>query len=202
MITLIDYGASNLASVERALERVGAASLRCRGGEAMSGARAIVLPGVGHFGTLARALDERGFRRPLTEALRRGVPFLGICLGMHALWERSVETADLEGLGFFAGSVVNLPEQVKRPHIGWNRVHWPGRSPSLLLRGVGPDEHFYFAHSYAAGAPATASSSLCDYGMPFAATVEASHVFGVQFHPEKSGAAGLKVLGNFVELAR
>jgi glutamine amidotransferase len=186
VIALIDYGAGNVTSVERALKRVGAQTMRCASGEALRGARAIVLPGVGHFGHLVRTIDERGLRAPLLDALRRGVPFLGICLGMQFLYEGSDEAPDAHGLGLLAGRVKRLASP-KLPHMGWNQVGgtW-----------------LYFAHSYAVPADAEAVTEQAEYGEPFAAALARGTLRGVQYHPEKSGRAGEALLRAFAELVR
>lgn len=198
-LALVDYGAGNLPSVERALARLGAATERAGAAGALVGADAIVLPGVGHFGHLASALDARGLREPLLAAIGRKVPFLGICLGMQALWEGSDEAPEARGLGLLGGRVTALPAHVKLPHMGWNRL--VPKLPSRLLAGVPGDAYVYFAHSYAGPAGAEAVS-VCDYGSGFAAVIERGAVFGVQFHPEKSGPVGATVLGNFLSAAR
>ena len=188
MIALIDYGAGNVTSVERALGRVGARTLRVASGDALraAGARAIVLPGVGHFGHLVRTVDERGLRAPLLDALASGVPFLGICLGMQFLYEGSDEAPDAKGLGVLRGRARRLASP-KLPHMGWNRV--------------GAD-WLYFAHSYAVPAGAEAVTQTAEYGEAFAAAVARGTLRGVQFHPEKSARAGEALLRTFVEFAR
>lgn len=200
IVTLVDYGAGNLASVERALERLGSTSRRAQSPEQIERAGALLLPGVGHFAALIRSLDERGLREPLCAAIRRGVPFLGICLGLQALYESSEEAADVKGLNIFAGSVRELPADVKLPHMGWNQVKKV--RDSIALRGVPDDAYFYFAHSYAAaGTDPRAVATSC-HGVPFAAAVERENVWAVQFHPEKSAATGAIVLQNFLNFAQ
>ncbi len=196
-VAVVDYGAGNVPSVERALARLGAATERVAGPEALGTAEAIVLPGVGHFATLAAALDARDLRRPLLDAIGRGVPFLGICLGLQALWAGSDEAPAACGLGLLVGRVAALPPTVKLPHMGWNRVERRGPTASRLLAGLPDDAYLYFAHSYA-GPAGEAAVAVCDYGSTFAAVVERDNVFGVQFHPEKSGAVGAAVLANFL----
>lgn len=199
-VALVDYGAGNLPSVERALQKLGVVSRRCPAPDGLADADAVILPGVGHFAALAAALDGRGLRQPLLDAIARGVPFLGICLGLQALWEGSDEAPAANGLGLLAGRVAALPSGVKLPHMGWNRLRrLPGRE-TRLLEGVPPDAFVYFAHSYAGTAPDTVA--VCDYGTTFTAAFERGTVFGVQFHPEKSGAVGTMVLNNFLETAR
>lgn len=199
-VTLIDYGAGNVASVERALQRLGAESQRAAAPESLGSAEALILPGVGHFAALIRALDERGLRAPLLKALRRGVPFLGICLGLQALYDSSEEAPELHGLRIFHGRIRALPASVKLPHMGWNQLRLVGKS--RLLQGIAPEAHFYFAHSYAVAADTTAHSvATCTHGSEFLAVLEQDNINAVQFHPEKSGAPGAQLLSNFLRLA-
>jgi len=199
-ISVVDYGASNLPSVERAFEKLGAATERASTAEQIARAEAIVLPGVGHFGAFVEGLRQRELAGPLEEARKRGTPILGICLGMQALFARSEEAPEEAGLHFFAGDVRALPVTVKSPHIGWNQVR--ATRESTLLRGIGAEDYFYFAHSYAALAEAEQTVAACDHGVAFAAAIECGNVMGVQFHPEKSGETGARVLRNFLEAAR
>jgi imidazole glycerol phosphate synthase glutamine amidotransferase subunit len=198
-VTLIDLGAGNVASVERALARIGAASVRTRSPEGVATAKVLLLPGVGHFSALVRGLDDHLLRRPLLDAIDRGVPFLGICLGLQALYESSDEAPNFKGLGVLPGRVRALPSTVKLPHMGWNRIRLLKDSP--LLRGIAPDSHFYFAHTFAASFPSEAVAATCSHGAEFVATIERRNVFAVQFHPEKSGDAGSRLLRNFLSLA-
>ncbi len=200
-VALIDYGAGNVASVERALNRLGTESTRASTPECLANAAALVLPGVGHFAALIRALDERGLRVPLLEALQRGVPFLGICLGLQALYDSSEEAPDLRGLQLLPGKIQALPANVKLPHMGWNQLKMTG--PSRLLDGIPRDAHFYFAHSYAAKVENRGGDEVatCTHGSEFTAVLERDNINAVQFHPEKSGAAGAQLLQNFLRLA-
>jgi imidazole glycerol-phosphate synthase subunit HisH len=199
-VTLLDYGAGNLPSVERAFERLGVATERATTPESISRASAIVLPGVGHVAALIRALDTLGLRGPLCEAVRRGVPFLGICLGLQVLFASSEEAPELSGLNLFDGSVRALPSAVKLPHMGWNQLH--RARESRLLRGLADDAWFYFAHSYAAREPGACVVAICTHGAEFAAVIERDNISAVQFHPEKSGSSGASVFANFLEMAR
>ena len=200
-VTLIDYGAGNATSVERALHRLGVQSIRSSAPECIANAEALVLPGVGHFAALVRALDERSLRAPLLDAFARGVPFLGICLGLQALYETSDEAPELRGLGVFPGNVRALPSTVKLPHMGWNQVRT--ERASRLLQGVDPHAYFYFAHSYAAANREGNKeiAATCSHGSEFVAVLESENIFAVQFHPEKSGLAGARLLQNFQRLA-
>lgn len=197
-IALIDYGAGNVCSVERALHKLGAQSAKASKPECFRIAETLILPGVGHFAALIRALDERSLRTPLLDALKRGVPFLGICLGLQALYDSSEEAPDLHGLQILSGKVRALPANVKLPHMGWNQVRHVGNS--RLLEGIDPNAHFYFAHSYGAIAAANGSCTVatCTHGSEFVAVLERENINAVQFHPEKSGAPGARLLHNFL----
>jgi imidazole glycerol phosphate synthase glutamine amidotransferase subunit len=198
-VTLIDYGAGNVTSVERALRRLGAAS-ECSGSpERIAKAEALLLPGVGHYASLIRALDERALRGPLLDAIQRGVPFLGVCLGLQALYETSEEAPELTGLKLFPGSIRALPAAVKLPHMGWNQLRLT--RPSRLLEGISADAYFYFAHSFATANANGEAVALCNHGADFAAVIERGNIFGVQFHPEKSAEAGAQLLRNFLRIA-
>jgi len=198
-IAVIDYGAGNVASVERALQKLGVTPERITGPEELPGASAIILPGVGHYAAIIRALDTQNLRTPLLESLSRGTPFLGICLGLQALFASSEEAPLLAGLGLFSGAVRALPPTVKLPHMGWNRLRI--LNPSPLLEKISDADYFYFAHTFAARTTAETSAATCDYGEPFTAVLQRANVFATQFHPEKSGAAGARILQNFLRLA-
>ncbi len=200
ILTLVDYGAGNLPSVERGLRRLGAETRRATTGAELAGVEAVVLPGVGHFHALARALAQNGLGAALRAQVDRGVPLLGICLGLQAFYERSEESPEEPALGWLAGVVKPLPTGVKLPHMGWNQLK--RRGTSALLAGIPEEAWFYFAHSYAALDIGPEVVAVCDYGVPFVAVIERGRLYGVQFHPEKSGTAGAAVLRNFLELAR
>lgn len=199
-VSIVDYGAGNLPSVERAFAALGAETERVTSSDAVRGAAAIVLPGVGHFSAFVEGLQERELTEALLEAIRAEMPVLGICLGMQALYEASEEAAGARGLALIGADVRALPRDVKSPHIGWNQVRRVRES--RLLRGVAEDAYFYFAHSYAAPVTERETAAVCDHGFPFTAVVECGRMMGVQFHPEKSGTAGAQVLANFLETAR
>ena len=198
-VTIIDYGAGNVPSVERALQRLGAETQRTNTPECIAKAKAIVLPGVGHFAALIRALDAQKIRQTLLESIRQGAPYLGICLGMQVLFESSEEAPGLQGLGLLPGEVRALPSKVKLPHMGWNQI--AASCESRLLRGINSSAYFYFAHSYGASDLNGPTVAACFHGTSFAAVVERQNTCGVQFHPEKSGDAGLRVLENFLRIA-
>jgi glutamine amidotransferase len=206
VIAIVDYGACNLNSVKKAFAHLGAEVTVTAKSEAVAAADKIVLPGVGHFSALA-ALDRAGLREALMKGIFAGKPFLGICLGMQWMFDGSEEAPDLAGAGLFPGICRQFPGQVKSPHAGWNSLAVLGSSPSgpppskesRLLRHLPPDSFVYFTHSF--HAPVTESTSATtEYGLPFSAAVERDNIFGVQFHPEKSGMAGLLILKNFCEV--
>lgn len=199
IVTLIDYGAGNVTSVARALHKVGADVRLTSSPSDIASAACLVLPGVGHCAALLSSLDAHVLRAPLHDALSRGTPFLGICLGLQALYSRSAEAPELPGLDVFHADVAHLPKNVKLPHMGWNQVR--STRASSLLEDISPNDYFYFAHSFAAPANGKESAATCEHGCEFAAVVESGRTFGVQFHPEKSGAAGAKLLANFLRLA-
>ena len=198
-VAIVDYGAGNVPSVERALRKLGATAERVSTAERLADAKAIILPGVGHYAALIRALDERGLRAPIVESLLRGTPFLGICLGLQALYQSSEEAPNLAGLGILPGKICALPDSVKLPHMGWNRLNV--QRESRLLAGLNGDDYFYFAHTFAAGGSNGETVASCEYGAEFGAVVEVGRMCAVQFHPEKSGSAGAKLLGNFLRMA-
>jgi glutamine amidotransferase len=197
--TLIDYGAGNVSSVERALRRLGAEVRITDQPEELTAATCLILPGVGHCAALLNSLDAHGLRLPLLTAISRGTPFLGICLGLQALYKSSAEAPALHGLDLLHGRVEQLPRNVKLPHMGWNQVR--RLRDCRLLNEVPLDAYFYFAHSYAAPADGPATAATSEHGREFTAILETGRIFGVQFHPEKSGAPGVLILHNFLRLA-
>ena len=196
-VTVIDYKAGNLTSVLKALHHLGAEVVVTDNDLSLvDSAGRLVLPGVGHFAA-TRRLDDTGLTSAIRAAIARGVPFLGICVGMQWLYSGSTEAPDQPGLAYFADACSRFPEcNQKVPHVGWNSLDV--RQNSHLLAGVDPGEYVYFTHSYRA--PVTADTAATShYIEPFAAAVERGNVMGVQFHPEKSGTTGLRILRNFLE---
>lgn len=195
-ISLVEYDAGNLPSVERALARQGVETERAASPESIAAARALILPGVGHFGQLMRTLGSRGLLAPIRGAIGDGVPLLGICLGLQALFTSSAEAPEDRGLDIIPGPVSALPVTAKLPHMGWNQLRQI--RPSALLEGIPANAYFYFAHSYAALDAGESAIATCEHEVPFVAALERQNLFAVQFHPEKSGDAGARVLANFV----
>jgi len=200
MIAIFDYGAGNLQSVKNTLDAIGASYELTRDSAGLRRASKIILPGVGHFGQMMRALDDLGVRETLIRRIRGGVPFLGICLGLQALFTLSEEAPDERGLGIFEGTVArfqsgSLQSQERIPHMGWNQVT-PCRK-THLLRDAGSSPFLYFAHSYYCPVVA-ATAATCDYIVPYTAVLESENVCGVQFHPEKSGVIGQTIVRNFI----
>jgi glutamine amidotransferase len=196
VIALLDYGAGNLTSVRKALTTVGADFSTPSAPGDLAAATAIVIPGVGHFGATRAITPE--WRDAILAAVAGGTPLLGICLGLQYLFDGSDEAPELSGLGLFKGRCTLLPPRVKVPHVGWNGLST--RRRSRLLEGITDGTQVYFTHSYAA--PITrAAAATTEHGARFASVVEHERIFGVQFHPEKSSDAGLRVLRSFVEIS-
>ena len=193
MIAIFDYGAGNLRSVQNTLDELGCEYSLIRDSAGLRAADKILLPGVGHFGQMMRSLDDLGVRQTLIERIHAGVPFFGICLGMQALFETSEEAPEVRGLGIYPGSVVRFTGGQRIPHMGWNELDV--RPGAKLIRAR---THVYFAHSYYVPLNERASAT-CTYGPVYTAAIESANVYGVQFHPEKSGAAGLAIVRNFLE---
>jgi imidazole glycerol-phosphate synthase subunit HisH len=197
MIAIFDYGAGNLRSVQNTLAELNAAYTLVRDAAALHDATKIILPGVGHFGQMMRALDALSVRSALLDRIAAGVPFLGICLGLQALFESSEEAPEVRGLGLYPGVVRRFPAAARVPHMGWNELEL--RRESKLVRQLPAPPFVYFAHSYYVPANDLAAAS-CTYAKPYTAVLECNNVFGVQFHPEKSGPVGLQIVRNFLEL--
>lgn len=196
MIAIVDYGAGNLNSVRKAFDYLGADEVVTDQPATIAAADKIVFPGVGHFSSL-QVLDRTGLREALLQGASSGKPFLGICVGMQWLFEGSDESSEVAGAGIFPGKCRQFPSSVKSPHVGWNSLAI--QEGSRLLRGIKQDSFVYYTHSF--HAPVVASmSAATDYGLRFAGAVEQDNIFGVQFHPEKSGDVGLSILKNFCEV--
>jgi glutamine amidotransferase len=199
-VALLDYGVGNLHSAAKALDRAGAEVLVVPTVAAAAGAAGLVVPGVGAYGACLQGLGTAGGPAAVAGWLQGGRPLLGICVGMQLLFEASEEGPVSGGVGALCGKVRRLAGGAKIPHIGWNQV--TPRPGSRLFAGLPDGTRFYFVHSYAPEPDGEGVAADCDHGGRFAAAVEAGNLFGTQFHPEKSGHAGLKLLGNFVNEAR
>ncbi len=197
-VAICDYGMGNLRSVARAVERVGGRAEVTDDPEAVAGADAVVVPGVGAFGACMRNLRGRGLDRAILDAWARRLPIFGVCLGMQVLFEGSEEDPD-PGLGLLPGRCRRLPPSVKVPHMGWNGVTWT--APHPYAEGLPSGTRFYFVHSYAPDPDPAATMGTAEHGRVFAAAVAREEVFATQFHPEKSGAAGLALYAAFVRRA-
>ena len=193
-IAVVDYGSGNLHSVSRAIARVGGSALVSRDPGEIAGAGALVIPGVGHFGACMRAICGYGMDRVIEDFRATGRPVFGVCVGMQVLFEGSDEDAE-PGLGVLPGQVQRLTGDVKVPHMGWNRATFT--APHPYLEGLDDGTRFYFVHSFAPAVGDTAVATTT-HGAPFAAAVARDNVFATQFHPEKSGEAGLHVYERFV----
>ena len=195
MIAILDYGAGNLQSVKNTLGAIGCSYTLVRDARGLAQAAKIILPGVGHFGQMMRAIDELGLREPLIHRIRAGVPFLGICLGMQALFESSDEAPEVQGLSLYEGKVKRFPAQARVPHMGWNQLDVA--ADSKLFRRLPARPYVYFAHSYYVPENNRAAAT-CTYELKYTAALESGSVYGVQFHPEKSGELGQKIVWNFL----
>lgn len=201
-VILIDAGTGNLRSVQKALEAVGASVLRTDDPKQVLSGKRVVLPGVGSFKDFMSGLQARGLKDTVNEVAKRGIPLLGICVGMQALFEISEEMGDHEGLGLLKGTVVKFADSlsVKIPHTGWNQVRV--KKEASLFNQVDDGAYVYFNHSYYCRAGDSSDViATCDYGINYACAVRHENIFGVQFHPEKSQAMGLQILKNFLEAA-
>lgn len=192
----MDYGAGNLTSVKKAFDWLGQEAVITPDPEKVHRAERVVVPGVGHFATTA-AIESDGLRQAIESVIQRGTPVLGICLGMQWMFALSAEASALKGLGIFSGECEHFPATVKSPHVGWNRLRCA--PTSKLFANLERDPFVYFTHSYRAPIDKYTVAS-CEYGGEFSAAVERDNVFGVQFHPEKSGPAGIKLLESFCNL--
>jgi glutamine amidotransferase len=196
VIAILDYDAGNLTSVKKALDYLGSPCVVTSDPCEVERADKIVLPGVGHFSATSN-IEARGLSDVVRNAIARDIPVLGICLGMQWMFERSEEAPEVRGLAWFRGQCQRFPDLVKVPHVGWNQVQV--RDSGRLFRNVPSGSFMYFTHSY--WAPVVEDTTAeCEYGSAFSAAVQRENLFGVQFHPEKSGDPGLTLLRNFCEL--
>ena len=196
-ITVIDYKAGNLTSVMKALDALGCAAEVTADPDVVRRATRVILPGVGHF-QATQLLEDTGLAAAVSDSIARGVGFLGICVGLQWLFEGSTEAPASKGLSVFSGQCERFAPGVKVPHVGWNEVRVAQRS--RLMRGVEDRAFVYYTHSYRAPV-VDGTVAVTEYSGPFSGAVERDNVMGVQFHPEKSGVAGMRVLKNFVEMA-
>ena len=202
MIAMIDYDAGNIKSVEKALQKLGAEVVITKDPETILRADKVILPGVGAFGDAMANLKKYGLVEVIQEVVAKGTPFLGICLGLQLLFERSDETPGVEGLGILKGEILRIPEcvELKIPHMGWNSLHF--QNEGRLFRGLPEQSYVYFVHSYYLKAEEESIvKATTEYGVTIHASVEKDNVFACQFHPEKSSDVGLQILRNFVELS-
>jgi len=201
MIAIIDYDAGNIRSVEKALKSLGQDTSVTRDRDVILKADKVILPGVGAFGDAMDKLRKYGLESVIHEVAEAGTPFLGICLGLQLLFERSDETPGIEGLGILRGEILRIPGDggLKIPHIGWNSLAYPNMG--RLFQGIPEESYVYFVHSYyLKAADECIVTAAAEYGTCIHASVEQGNVFACQFHPEKSSEVGLKILENFVEL--
>ena len=199
MITIIDYGAGNLFSVRKAIEYFDIEVVISDNPEDILKAEGLILPGVGAFGWGMKLLEEKRLCESIREAVNKGIPLLGVCLGLQLLFEESEESPDVSGLGFIRGRVKRLPNDLPLPHIGWNQVKIIKDTP--IFKGINQNSFFYFVHSYY-GEPLDRDSvyGITEYGIEFPSVICKENIFAVQFHPEKSSSEGLKIYRNFLEV--
>ena len=201
-IAIIDYNMGNIKSVENAFKRIGADVKVTDNPEIIAKAKAVVLPGVGAFRDAIGNLKRLGLYECVMDTIALDKPFLGICIGLQVLFEYSMEGTKSPGLGIFKGSVEKIPDGVKIPHMGWNKVRIL-KKESKLFKGVESGESFYFVHSYhVVCTNKEIISSTTDYGIDIVSSIEKGNAYALQFHPEKSSTFGLKILKNFLEIAQ
>ena len=201
MVAIIDYGAGNLSSVKKALDYLGAESEITQNKNEIMSASHIILPGVGSFGDAMASMQERGLADTVKAAATSGKPFLGICLGLQLLFESSEESKGVEGLGLLKGRIIEIPkaEGLKVPHMGWNSVSV--KQKDGIFAGIEEDSYFYFVHSYyLSGAQEDSVAATTEYGVEIQCAVQKGNLCATQFHPEKSGRLGLKLLENFLAM--
>ena len=203
MVAIIDYDAGNIKSVEKAIQFLGEEVIITRNPDEILSASRVILPGVGAFGDAMEKLHNYGLVPVIQEVVKRKIPFLGICLGLQLLFERSEESPGVEGLGILQGEIKRIPDkdELKIPHIGWNSLKYP--NSGRLYEGISEDSYVYFVHSYylEAKEPEIVMAST-EYGTYIHASVEKDNVFACQFHPEKSSTVGLKILENFLKISK
>ena len=203
MTAIIDYDAGNIKSVEKAFLSMGEEAVITRDREVILGADRVILPGVGSFGDAMEKLHAYGLVEVIHEVVRRGTPFLGICLGLQLLFERSDESDGVPGLGLLPGEILKIPDTpgLKIPHIGWNSLRFPNRG--RLFEGIQEDAYVYFVHSYyLKAADEGIVTATTEYGTLIHASVEKDNIFACQFHPEKSSEVGLHILKNFIGISK
>lgn len=202
MVAVVDYGVGNLFSLASSLKSIGADVIVTGEKETIEKADKIILPGVGAFADAAEKLRSTGLDKVITRQTKKGVPLMGICLGMQMLFEKSYEYGEHEGLGLIKGSVVPMerviPEELKIPHIGWNALHFT-ENKSDIFKYINENDCVYFVHSYFGTNCKESTIATTEYGAELTAAVQSGNVYGCQFHPEKSGEVGLKILGAFCE---
>lgn len=201
MTAIIDYDAGNIKSVEKALQALGEEAIITREREKILNADHVILPGVGAFGDAMRKLRTYGLEEIIHEVVRKGIPFLGICLGLQLLFERSDESDEVKGLGLLPGEILRIPDEpgLKIPHIGWNSLKFPKQG--RLFQGISEDSYVYFVHSYYLKAKdESIVTATSQYGTLIHASVEKDNIFACQFHPEKSSEVGLRILKNFISI--
>ena len=200
VIAIIDYDAGNIKSVEKALQYLGEEAVITRDAGEILMADKVILPGVGAFGDAMEKLNRYGLVPVIHEVVEKGIPFLGICLGLQLMFESSEEAPGVEGLGLLKGKIVRIPEGdgLKVPHMGWNSLSFPKKG--RLFAGIPENSYVYFVHSYYLQAEEDIVTATAEYGVTIHASVEKGNVFACQFHPEKSSHTGLTILKNFVEL--
>ena len=203
MIAILDYDAGNIKSVEKALQLLGEETVLTRDRDTILSSEKVILPGVGAFGDAMANLERYGLVGVIHEVVDRGIPFLGICLGLQLLFESSEETPGVKGLGILKGRILRIPETegLKIPHMGWNSLHI--QNEGRLFKDIPEDTYVYFVHSYYLQAEnETIVKATCEYGTTIHASMEQRNVFACQFHPEKSSRFGLQILKNFAAIGR
>lgn len=203
MVAIIDYDAGNIKSVQKAIEYLGEEVVITREPEVILNASRVILPGVGAFGDAMEKLYKYNLVEVIKEVVKRKIPFLGICLGLQLMFEKSDESPGVEGLGILKGEIKRIPDkgELKIPHIGWNSLSYPNKG--RLYEGIAEDSYVYFVHSYYLDAQdKDIVVATTEYGTTIHASVEQGNVFACQFHPEKSSSVGLKILDNFLKISK